>query len=223
MATAELEREARNNRNVGTKDEDEALVRSSCREENHSTGGRRDDGRRGVLAVCTLYFVLCTCRIVLYFLCKAGGGGGGGSISIREKMVRWRVVRRARPAIVSGAMRLRVISDPFHDLAVRLPCYGTHDAEAHPLVRFEQQVAQAFPNGESGTMGTAQGQGAEPQTNHGTRLSSTRGSNCRPIGGASDSQSRTHGASRMIWRRAGLWPRREHHIASFTGSPHAAA
>jgi hypothetical protein len=58
MAMVELEQEARNNRSVGTKDEDKALVRSRCREENHSTGGKRDDGRRGVLAVCT---VLCTC------------------------------------------------------------------------------------------------------------------------------------------------------------------
>ena len=60
MATVELEREARNNRNVGTKDEDEALVRSSCWQEDHSTGGRRDDGRRGVLVVCTKY-LYCTC------------------------------------------------------------------------------------------------------------------------------------------------------------------
>jgi hypothetical protein len=59
MATVELEREARNNRSVGTndedQDEDEALVRSSCREEII----RQEEG--AMMGEACLQFVLCTC------------------------------------------------------------------------------------------------------------------------------------------------------------------
>lgn len=117
MATVELEREARNNRSVGTKDEDqdqdEALVRSSCREENHSTGGRRDDGR-GVLAVCTLYLYGSYSTLLVRW-------GEIGSILIREKMVRWRIVRKGCSAIVTLLLCGAAACD-FPDLVVRLPC-----------------------------------------------------------------------------------------------------
>ena len=128
-------------------------------------------------------------------------------------MVRWRVVRRARSAIVSGAMRLRVISDPFQDLAVRLPCYGTHDVEAHPLIRFEQQVAHAsFP--ERRQWGRRRDRELNLKQTMALGSARQEAAAAGQSGRQTTASPRTHGASRMIWRSAGLWPRREHHIAS---------
>lgn len=95
-----------------------------------------------------LQFVQSTCtvlaRIVLYFLCNAGGEIG--SIVIREKDG----ALAGRPkGSLSNRERCDAAAGDFRSLprfAVRLPCYGTHDVEAHPLIRFEQQVAHAsFP------------------------------------------------------------------------------
>jgi hypothetical protein len=103
----------------------------------------------GACLLFVLYFVLV--RIVLYFRCRVAEEGEGGreeigSILIRQKMVPWRVVRRARSAIVSlcCAVRLRVIISKIWRCGCHATVwYSTHDVEAHPLIRFEQQVAQA--------------------------------------------------------------------------------
>jgi hypothetical protein len=163
---------------------------------DHSTGGRRDDGR-GVLAVCTLYLYGSYSTPLVRW-------GEIGSILIREKLVRWRIVRKGCSAIVTLLLCGAAACD-FPDLVVRLPCCcsrcgspPTHSSASSSKWRRLPEHRQWGPR--------SQGQGAEPQTIDATRLSSARGSNCRPIGGTDDSQSRTHGASRMIWRSAGLWP-----------------
>jgi hypothetical protein len=96
-----------------------------------------------------------------------------------------------------------------------LPCYGTHDVEAHPLIRFEQQVAHAsFPEHRQW------GRRRDRELNLKQTMALCSAPREAATAGQSGGQATAspgpmaHRASRMIWRSAGLWPRREHHIAS---------
>jgi hypothetical protein len=108
---------------------------------------------RGLLEVCTLYFAESE---------EIGG------ILIGEKCA----LAGLPKGLLSNSdpVRLRLISNIWW-----CSCRAAHDGgwwmvDGHPLIHFEQQVAQASL---TETMGTKQGQGAEPQTILGTRLSST--------------------------------------------------
>jgi hypothetical protein len=118
----------------------------------------------GLLVLWTLYFGLCS--------------EGNGSILFRQCLVRCAVLAGLPNGVLSSGDRVRqqLISNIWVvplPCCSRCPCPLTHPPVHHKVHHPSDSstVAQASQTG-TATMGTEQGQGAEPQTIDGTRLSS---------------------------------------------------